>query len=131
MTTELTGRALDAAVAERVMGWLDGRVSHPDKWAKTFDGRQRPWPIWVDEAGRHISEDYFGPSTDIAAAWQVVEVMKAEGYVCDIGTSLPDSNNGGKVSVFFWYPRGERAHAISLADTAPEAICRAALQALT
>lgn len=57
------GRELDALVAEKVMGWMDG----DGVGLRVADGEVinsmdcRPW----------------SPSTDIAAAWEVVEKMAA------------------------------------------------------
>ena len=70
------GRELDALVAEKVMGWRK----------KTFPGGGGGFTAWVDEnekvmkliSNSTMSEtcyrcDYFRPSTDIAAAWEVEE----------------------------------------------------------
>jgi len=70
------GRELDVPVAEKVMGWRK----------KTFPGGGGGFTAWVDEnekvmkliSNSTMSEtcyrcDYFRPSTDIAAAWEVWE----------------------------------------------------------
>jgi len=55
------GRELDALVAEKVMGW-------------TVDGI---WRMYTGEVVRHAAgknmKTRFNPSTDISAAWEVVE----------------------------------------------------------
>jgi len=68
------GRELDALIAEKVMGWRK----------KTFPGGGGGFTAWVDEnekvmkliSNSTMSEtcyrcDYFRPSTDISAAWEV------------------------------------------------------------
>ena len=122
------GRELDALVAEKVMGWRK----------KTFPGGGGGYTAWVDEnkkAMKLISNftmietcyrcDYFRPSTDIAAAWEVVEKMLERGG-CEIGCY--GSKSGGK-----WF----EVNVITMngevkvtAHTAPEAICKAALLAV-
>ena len=70
------GRELDALVAEKVMGWRK----------KTLPGGGGGFTAWVDEnekvmkliSNSTMSEtcyrcDYFRPSTDIAAVWEVEE----------------------------------------------------------
>lgn len=112
------GRELDALVAERVMGWMSVGL------------RARYGMLAADWRG-HDPLSRVGPefecavphySTDIAAAWQVVEKVQASGhrvclyrqwngqYHCVFGTAFAPN-----------FP-GERH-----ADTAPLAICLAAL----
>lgn len=110
------GQELDAKVAEVVMGWIDihtfgldnGRLSgYPPGEQKTF-----PVPHY---------------STDIAAAWQVVEKLLKDGYEVHFHC-LPD----GRFHCLIMTDNGEIDAGILLwearADTAPHAICRAALE---
>lgn len=106
------GPALDELIAERVMGWTrrDGPVfSHESRWqAPGVKG----WD-WLPEY-----------STDIAAAWQVVEKLRAG---C-IHMRLTLSNHeDGRYTCTFDKPMNEIYHAA--ADAAPLAVCRAALLA--
>lgn len=131
------GRELDAAVAERVMGWdwftavnVNVLVPPEHHWRV-----QRSWHI----PGKHGEEDDIDSarfydsrnggkqapvvpaySTDIAAAWAVVEKLYDQGWRLEI--------MWGRL---FWV-EFQRAHAIAqaTAPTAPEAICRAALAAM-
>jgi len=132
------GRELDALVAEKLMGWRK----------KTFPGGGGGFTAWVDENERvmklisnsTMSEtcyrcDYFRPSTDIAAAWEVLE--KIGGF-----TLVPAGRNiHGKIS--FWYAGkkyidGNKVYEVNdvgnpttgCGETAPEAICKAALLAV-
>lgn len=96
------GPELDAIIAEKVMGWKRVPGTESGAWMDpcTNDGRMGSW----------------SPSTDIAAAWEVVEKLKL---------SLIPTNKGWIVSQhhLFEGPFGED-------ETAPLAICRAALAAI-
>ena len=108
------GRELDALVAEKVMGWrlLDPpQADQPSYWA-----------TWVMLPHREAAKDW-SPSTNIAAAWEVVERLRANGYSWMQFTLIADQ----------WdLEMGQGGHDIgcdTLAPTAPLAICRAALKA--
>jgi hypothetical protein len=114
------GPELDVLIAEKVMGW---KLS-----PKKTDGVREFGSAWLDENGAvtRFQEDRrppydwdmkpFSPSTDIDAAWEVVEKLKL---------SLVPTNKGWIVSQhhLFEGPFGE-------GETAPLAICRAALAAI-
>lgn len=97
------GRELDALVAEKAMGWARNRGSGVG--FTTPDGEYRSIDIW-------------SPSTDIAAAWQVVGKLRERGF----GFSLNDA----WIAWFLAAPNEYQASA----DTAPHAICLAALRAV-
>jgi hypothetical protein len=135
------GRALDVLVAERVMGhpmptstpedavdlYLSGAPVHQDGWTCVFRYDEGDEPKWIP-----------GPySTDIAAAWQVVEAirnMKDEkgnpviccltiksdhNYVWDIEWSYSELSSRND---------GHKTHALPYScEELPEAICKAAL----
>lgn len=111
------GRELDALVAERVMGW-----------------KRMGDDFWQDSHGkpRTLSSTSFGsfaPSTDIAAAWEVVEHMPSRGLLPQVGASALE---GGGVEWYCWLldtRTGETVEGQGFADDAPLAICRAALDA--
>lgn len=125
------GRELDVLVAEKVMGWrcTIGETSHK--------GRVIAWPF-PDRSGIE-----FEPSTDIAAAWLVVEHIRGWKPLCrrdpcdyfaidspQVGNDYPDPPGAWCVG---WhdYAGGERISSVEAkADTAPLAICRAALLAV-
>lgn len=108
------GRELDALVAEKVMGWTYG---HP--CPEGMDCLH-----WVDEKGE--VRDYKPPqySTDISAAWEVFEKNGYYGnvsymgveYVCTLWSKWDDEGLGVDVT--------------ATGNTAPEAICKAALLAV-
>lgn len=108
------GREMDALVARRVMGFVDlGPLQFEDlRWQKpTVDG-----VVVLGRLPRY--------STDIAAAWQVVEKLQSMAYwvnintTCDVG--LYD------VQVRLWSDINDIAVVFV---PAPLAICRAALLA--
>lgn len=122
---EPPGKRLDSWIAEKVMGWRK----------KTFPGGGGGFTAWVNEDGKvmrlisnsTMSEtcyrcDYFRPSTDIAAAWEVVEKMSEQWPQYQ----LAKIEDGWSVMWGFdGYGWPE-----ATGKTAPEAICKAALLAL-
>jgi hypothetical protein len=127
----VAGRELDALVAERVLGW------------KLIDRIEMGWgegpDVWDCTNGKDADECYsptrqhFAPSTDISAAWAVVERMRENGMWMKLTgpfyTDAPLWNAG-------FTPHGMtgfngRPDFCGHGDTAPLAICRAALAALT
>lgn len=122
------GRELDALVAEKVMGCkvycVDPNYSYkdpPKMWRCDCPG--------PNSAGeRPHADDYSfdgeikSYSTDIAAAWQVVEHLKS-GYGWNVTAS------GGGYKVILWRGGGGACQ-ITGGETAAHAICLAALKAL-
>jgi hypothetical protein len=114
--TMTAGEVLDAAIAERVMGW---RVHF----------RNTAW--WVDAAEANgittkvrastCSTDRWSPSTRLADAWRVVEAMRAKGYQVQI-----DARHVGVWGCAFMQ---DNAMFTAEGDTIAEAVCRAALAA--
>lgn len=111
----VAGRELDALLAEKVMGWK------PSKDGRYWDGpdasRHREDGPWLD-----AGESVWSPSQDIVAAWEVLEKVQeigslqnfgGFGWRCEIHTTTPGYHDCA----------GE-------ADTAPLAICRAALRSV-
>lgn len=133
MTTTLNaGRAMDALVAEKVMGWTRWEWERGD-WdgpadATIFAQHERSLAVYAN--GEEEPSFWFAPSTDIAAAWQVVERMR------DLGWPW----GGARWRVSEWTsPRKAEFSAqfeklnVTVgadAETAPLAICRAALAAV-
>ncbi len=109
-------RALDAEVAEKVMGWhCDGEFNWRDENNVMQD--------WVDS---------WWPSTDIADAWQVVEKMQERGAV--FGYQTIKEGVRGNFAWFGVLPTPASSFHEDFygeGETAPLAICRAALEALT
>lgn len=107
------GIEMDALIAEKVMGWH----SYPKDYY-WYDKDNKPMRLrWFDSESL---ADEFEPSTDIAAAWEVVEKLESDNLCMTI------LNDGSRWSVFI-YNEHKVTMAYANADTAPLAICRAAL----
>jgi hypothetical protein len=121
-------RELDAEVAEKVMGWVKGPEKH--QYDDLYDCH------WLypngDPTGWYwgCSNSCFKPSTSISDAWRVVEEMGKR----QLDVSIDKSWCTGYLVQFtnepFGGPKELRVYGQGRADTAPEAICRAALEAV-
>ena len=68
-TTELTGRALDMAIAERIMGW-----------SRDDPAGTGPEPLFIrPEGGSRFASEIPRYSSEIGASWTVVERMLDHG----------------------------------------------------
>jgi hypothetical protein len=114
MTGELkAGRELDALVAEKVMGvgveWWNGE------------------PLYVVTQDGHISSHHLAEySTDIAAAWEVAEKLRADGLEISVHNSWPYNDGRRWCCDIMAHGKWDNAKA----ETAPLAICLAALKAI-
>ncbi len=129
------GPETDALVAECVMRWepppLCDRKTHPgmEWWPCNYEECEEGFCIigkdsasgWQSCIGAHI-EDPPEYSIEIAAAWEVVEKMIANGLAPDMDY-VP--HNGGQWECIFIPPQGQWV--VAVAPTAPMAICLAAL----
>lgn len=142
MTERKVGRELDAEVAERVFGatWQDSdavdrhiwRLLHmegdPDRRLSSDGGT-----LCLASGGVVRTLDNLRMySTDIAAAWSAVDEMRNRGFLFHLSTASIDLG-GATVSAHFWRlgdiaigQHGSPSHA----ESAPLAICLAALEAL-
>ena len=103
------GYKMDLLVTEKVMEW----AVIPHLGCALIDDRERP------QIGG-FAQKRFHPSTDIASAWEVMEKLKL--LVEEITLRwLPGDDE---------YPSGWFCNGIRPVDTAPLAICRAALKAV-
>jgi Phage ABA sandwich domain len=107
------GRDLDSLIAEKVMRW------------KTWIADGTLDECWEtgDEYNPTIRKSQWRPSTDISAAWEVVEKMIANGFD-DVTLDYTD----GWTAFFSDYD--ERAAKTRTLPSAPLAICIAALLAM-
>jgi len=109
----MTPRELDALVAEKVMGV---EVSQPDGSSSGYLHIRE----WGEELPRY--------SSDIAAAWSVVEKLRGEeGFAIDL-TSV-GSPTSWDWNVHIEHPTDEAGYWLGTAKEAPRAICLAALRA--
>ena len=106
-------RELDALVAEKVMGW-----EYIPGFAATMAA-----PTWSQGENVYLETAKWHPSTSISDAFLVVEEMRKRGY------SMEHSEDPGEqCRVWFQISDDVRTCGKGIADTAPEAICRAALE---
>lgn len=116
----MTDRELDALVAEKVMGWkIEGRPirlsgGHFDDVRIPADGTVKMLPSY---------------STDIAAAWQVVEKVRELNGWPFILESHGDPGAPGRWWAYFQKTIGDRS-VNGHGHEAPRAICLAALKAV-
>ena len=113
-------RELDALVAEKVMGW----------WQRTH-----PEGLWVDwhRPSGHYADAVPAFSTDIAAAWEVVEKIHENCGPNRWCFRLEDVGQATNRPIgAYWCATFEKYSTYYSATelTAPEAICRAALAAV-
>ena len=98
------GPETDALVAEKVMGWrhdLHLSLTHAEDWRLT---------------GRRVAGSDWSPTTDIAAAWEVVKTMDAWDWQL--------TSHGEGVTMVIYKDEGGFE---VMAETASLAICRVAL----
>jgi hypothetical protein len=122
-TAELTGRALDAEVAERVFNHeviYPYRDSHLHQRNSAW--RNYPWRKNAQAFGGTSEVPRY--SSDIAAAWQVVERMRERGWLIHIHTLMD-----GYLVIALETQPSERATQLWCRNL-PQGLCRAALAAL-
>jgi hypothetical protein len=128
------GRELDALIAEKVMGyrWLTKWMGEPGEYLESPDGFLAGWRRSDGGITGHLDgvakNTVLRPySTDIAAAWEVVEKITSSGRL--MGGVTKRLN--GKYSALVSEQLGGGVFVMSDdVDTAPLAICRAALKAV-
>ena len=139
------GREMDALIAEKVMGyrWLYWTVAYgeervrglfPSEYHNPFD-----YEPWTSEVGNlritKMSTGIMDYSTEIAAAWQIVEKMREQWSVENPDETffwqiIDCCEHGWRVDVDWGHHDGVIPIASAAAETAPLAICRAAILAM-
>lgn len=99
------GIVMDTLVANKVMGW----------------GTDHEWSFYVPEKDRFVPSQFHQFSVDISAAWEVLEHLKSKGAEINVGFYE-------KWDCDIDYPIGCNWREVG--ETAPEAICKAALLAV-
>lgn len=115
------GREMDALVAEKVMGW------------KRFAVCDKLHPPYMEETRHTFAHGFPDYSTDITAAWEVAEKMRVAVMPIDGGGWAAkdisiDATHGTELYII--PGSDEECYGWTKADTAPLAICRAALKAV-
>lgn len=100
---------IDSLVAEKVMGWIKAPETSVLK------------SMWVVPPMGNVYPKLPNFSTDIKAAWMVVEKLRADGYYFCL-----DEGDRGEYCCIFANPNVYRAEE----ETAPLSICLAALEAV-
>lgn len=105
---------LDKQIAEKVMGWIS---LPPSPYWYTADGKP-----WLGENLGYLSFQQWQPSSSIEDAWHVVEKLRTDD---DLATQfwIEPREDGYMVKI-----DTEEAWQTIVADTAPMAICLAALR---
>lgn len=137
---KLEGRELDAAVAERILGWRWRAFQDRDGWQKDIYPPLAPELKWPPPDGPpldglpyenslHYRRDLPRFHDDDANAWPaVLDAMEARGWDYIIESSLVSP---GMVNVYFTKPGiNPRYKFRASANTRAEAVARAALRAL-
>lgn len=137
----MTNREIDALVAEKVMGWkrMTYAEAHPEtpayKDRKEFTGHwhSNEWDellhefknvAYAEDCDDHYCpEEAWSPSTDISAAWEVVEKMRNRDSVFTLWDDLDDE-------YYYCAFNTPKYHFEVGAETMPKAICLAALKAV-
>jgi len=130
---DMDSRSRDALVAEKVMGWKRHVIVERDSDWQCSECACKWWkPAWrVDElvqfhcGGDTRNKDALEFTTDISAAFQVVDKMCEEGFVFRL--SSPRALTGMIWETVFYVEEGEAF--FGQAATKEEAICKASLRA--
>ena len=110
------GPELDRIIAEKVMGWtvcVEPLICQGCNTDTMLDGNGKVW---------HRG-DVWSPSTNIAHAFEVVEKVRLLDFPCSLQRNIKGE----------WFVEeycGEVCSILSRADSAPHAICLAALKAV-
>lgn len=119
----MTDRELDAEIAEKVMGWTCDRDSFQNMTDDAWDELRFNAKIWHCPDTQCV-ERLNHWSTEIEDAWDVVEKLIGDGYeLSEAGYSMTTKKWD------FTFGNG-CSFPCPLSDTAPRAICLAALAAL-
>ena len=129
---KMSDAELNAAVAEKVMGW---KLYDYEKgrYAKTkadyVDAYTNDGWGWEGRSGDEYAHQW-SPSTDIAAAWGVVEKMKADGWFFQLGDVIELPEWLSRFTSPFFPPGGPVQDASAMDKSAGRSICLAALAAV-
>jgi hypothetical protein len=131
------GKEIDALIAEKVMGWHKGDSYGREVWLDTDERYQRGI---ARENGFEDDEDFhllhWHPSESILWAWEVIEKMQEIDSHWSPGVNWDDDDGDGNpmwVASFTYYGEDESQFQQNEVwdKSAPLAICRAALLAVT
>lgn len=119
------GPELDALVAEKVMGWKRGKAITRHERDSSSDYEEY---VWLSVEG-HVAARRFRPSSNIAAAWEVVERLG-----CYLEWNISTSSEGHRVEIVGVPLLLDKIEVVFSGHAAEVTltllICRAALKAL-
>ncbi|EPZ47737.1 BC1872 family protein [Alicyclobacillus acidoterrestris] len=110
-------------LAEKVMEWTVGE--HPELHGTGQMMVEYEEPVYFRQDGTFLCECEWYPTEDISAAWEVVEKMKQDGWLPSIEYFEKAIRKGYEVTMGHMSEDAQWA----ISETAPEAICLAALRA--
>jgi hypothetical protein len=123
MSTELTGRELDIAIATKVMGWYPVKVDDGAiMWANAPEETATNLDVVED------NDPWWSPSASIAAAMEVAEKMWQQGFRFSL--KLYGDDDLKEWSAIFYNADTGQNQFLRLADTPAEAMCKSALAAV-
>lgn len=117
MSTTMELRKLDALVAEKVMGW---------RMVTYTAGGEQVTELAPPDGDLHRAGRWPNYSTEIEDAWLVVEKLRPR-----IWRRMAIDITAHQCQMGFTLDHEDGPHGSAIADTAPLAICRAALAALS
>lgn len=119
------GQQLDALVAEKVMGWRWYPCALNDAQKILAPSREASDTVRIGQGVMGLVPDF---STDIAAAWPVLEKLAEQGLRVELHDCRPDE--GAQSWRVLFSGADTRTVAYAYASTPMLAICRAALLAV-
>jgi hypothetical protein len=126
------GRQLDALVAERVFGYAGVRLAPDHPWTCLRNPTAREVADYAQNGIRHdvLGVDHY--STDIAAAWQVVNALRQRRLYLQMNDTMSRwrARFFTVASTRFWDRESADGAMYEFAETLPHAICLAALAAV-
>jgi hypothetical protein len=131
------GRELDAVVAEKVMGWKRMSYHQTQPTNKYYMDRHELTSYWYDKDGREVflaepsdcidcGSDFpaWSPSARIDHAWMVVDKLAARQIEIEVRSAYDICRDQ-----MIWRTKTFSLRQVqAVADTAPHAICLAALE---
>lgn len=123
MSEPKPGRELDSLIAEKVFGRSVVTYRNGDIWRVMLNTILNDGWKYID-IGTGILKNIPPYSTNIAAAWEVVEKLRSERMMVSI---VSDEDGGWNVEMWDYNNRQSKE---VFSETAPHAICLAALKAV-
>lgn len=121
------GREMDVLIAEKVMGWAI-HSRNTAWWVKVTDENE----VTTEVMGFTYGKDRFAPSTNIAAAWEVLRKLQQDFFI-NIVCGRNDGRKNGRIRFkcdIGYYDNSGEVEWYAEANTFPLALGRAALKSM-